>query len=916
MRIGSRYRVLIVVFALWLAFEPFAINVLRAGDNPDVPKAELSTEGVEGIVPIEDIMTPSEYLEYMLLLRGRSQEEAEAKAWGEWMTTIGGAYMMMDDGCADVFGFYSTMKDMSPHLMNTPYYFKAASLAASKAVLAFVFVANSVPIQSGIVLAGQAGKAVSSSAVGHAARWSAQKVSTVANWTGSQVAGTRIYQNGVGFIQRKANMMNGFKVMGNMVTSAQSTFSAKNVTTFLTHMAPPQGYKAGTGEGFYSYWRWVARKTGLEQANTYKRFAKKVGITTNPGSKVIGDAKGLGHTVGIGLCVLGIAIDSYGIVTSEDRQGGRYASYSLVKNYVGLALGSAALIAMFCLPVVGQVIGALALAWVGISSLGNVLGSYNRRWKSAYSNSYKYLYESDPEFASFYDNRSYLNPEEKAVALLVAENHYGDFLLAQTPQNEDDQAIHDKNKRVFLELEKQGVIVSYYSQKGFSLPDFSMERLQELWSMKADFMSWKPTEAEQERDANRGFWGKVGKYINPMTHISWAGDKVQSREYKKTIDRYNIEKVFFNPDYVLIKKYQNWITGNNHRGGIFDVVGLRIEQSPFNYIPLVGIDSGAYSEDLLIQAFNADAFQVGVKELMYLRQQIKNATEQAANSIKEMDKTVDQIKNVHLPHAQKVRQALEELIVAYENEPTRTDKSLFKKCSKAFGWRWSKSYGDKTPYNIINVYRPDIEQALVYDPLSIAQKAADTSLLISAIKQNLDLATMMTELGEERRQSLQDFDTEFTNYELARFLKEGSFLDVRGSTFMDWLAEIYPAYKEMEKYLNLYMDEVGEYSNVADRANSDIRSRWYWFDRQNMHPSNLLNDLNEELRKFEDLVDKYEAIKDEMNLNMPLARSASGEMRDGVFVDGGYQAAITDLAPLDLDSPVSIDYSTIVPMGD
>jgi len=42
----------------------------------------------------------------MLSLRGRTKEEQEAKTWGEWMTSLTGAYMLMDDGCTDVFSFY------------------------------------------------------------------------------------------------------------------------------------------------------------------------------------------------------------------------------------------------------------------------------------------------------------------------------------------------------------------------------------------------------------------------------------------------------------------------------------------------------------------------------------------------------------------------------------------------------------------------------------------------------------------------------------------------------------------------------------------------------------------------------------------------------------------------------------------
>ncbi len=903
MKIRGRYNFLIFFLAFWLAFEPFAISVVRAND--DVPQPILNTEGIEGIESIDEIVAPADYLEYMLSLRGRTKDEAEAIAWGEWMTSISGAYAMMDDGCTDVFSFYSTLSDMSPHFTNTPYYFKAVSMASSKATLAFSFIANSEPVQKIIGGMGKAGSAIADSGVGRAVKWGTTRVYAAAKFTGDKLANTRLYQKGVGFVQRKANLMSGFQKMGDLAAKAQKTFSLNNVSTFLSHMAPPCGYKAGPGEGFYSYWRWVARKTGLENVETYRKVAKKAGISTNRGASVIGDAKGWGHTVGIGLCVVGIALDSYGIYKSEDRQGGRYNSYSLVKNYVGLALGTASLIAMFCIPIVGQVLGALALVWVALTTLGDVLGKYNKRWKAAYKNSYWYLYENDPEFKSFYDHRDRLKAEEKAAALLVTESNYGDFLKTQAPADEEQAAIQEKNLRVYAELEKQGVLMSYYSQKGFTLPDFGMERLQELWSMKADYMSWKPTEVEAEKAANRGFWGKVGHAINPMTYVSWAGDKIQSRDYKKAIDEYNILKVFFNPDYVLIKKYQNWITANKHHGGIYDVVGLRIEQSPFNYIPLVGIDTGVWDADLMVQAFNADAFQISVKEMMYFKEQIKAAREQVKSAIKDTDKMVDFIRDEHLKYSQKMRKALGRLVECYNIDPDREHKDLMKDCQKAFGWRWNRANGKETPRNIIKIYLSDIEKALTYDPVSVSQKAAEVVLMVATIKKNLDTAVMMRELGEEKRSVMEDFNKEFTNYDIAKFLKEGTFLDVKGKTFFDWLSDIYPALEELEKHTNLYMNEVEDFTEVADDSNSDTRKKFIFFSKDGYHPKNLLKDLNDELDGYKEIILAFEKIKDDVQMNIGLSESTNSELYGGVF----HAYTVDDPVALDLDNPV-------IPLGD
>ncbi|NCB39652.1 MAG: hypothetical protein EOM80_12890, partial [Erysipelotrichia bacterium] len=212
MKIRGRYNFLILFLAFWLAFEPFAMSVVWANDDK-MPQPVLNTEGVDGIEDIEEIMAPGDYLEYMLSLRGRTKEEAEAVAWGEWMGSISGAYALMDDGCTDVFTFYSTLSTMTPHFQNTPYYFKAVSKASSKATLAFSFIARSEPVQEVLEAAGKAavaigdagsaaGEALANSHVGRGARWAATKVSTFARFTGDKLANTRLYQKGVGFVQR------------------------------------------------------------------------------------------------------------------------------------------------------------------------------------------------------------------------------------------------------------------------------------------------------------------------------------------------------------------------------------------------------------------------------------------------------------------------------------------------------------------------------------------------------------------------------------------------------------------------------------------------------------------------------------------------------------------------------------------
>jgi hypothetical protein len=164
----------------------------------------------------------------------------------------------------------------------------------------------------------------------------------------------------------------------------------------------------------------------------------------------------------------------------------------------------------------------------------------------------------------------------------------------------------------------------------------------------------------------------------------------------------------------------------------------------------------------------------------------------------------------------------------------------------------------------------------------------------------------MRETGEEKRQVLADFQNEFSNYDIAKYLKEGTFLDVEGSTFMDWLSDIYPAYDEMELNTNLYMKQVDEFTGTADEANSSTRERRFWFDKENVHPKELLGDLNNELDAFKEIAEKFEEIKDDVGLNMPLTQSENSEFYENVYRPNGYQMAY-EVEALDLDSGIYPD---------
>lgn len=829
LRIPRRARPWIVLFALWLMIEPMIVPILQA---EELPAPTVNKENVSGISDIDDVLSPDEYLQYMLELRGATKEECEAKAWSDWLTTISGAYMMMDAGQQDVFSFYSTIKSIAG-LPDT-----AKSLASNirgltkKATMAIGFFGKINPSIRG------------------------------------------------------ANMFKGFLAWTKKIDRAMSKNKA---FTFLEFMAPPPCWNNPkvAGEGFKSYLRWVKKTTGHN---------------AGPG-RTISNVKGVARTCGIGLAVLGLALSTYQLVTSDDLHGGRLNSYSMVKNYVEVALGAAALICMFCIPVVGQVIAAITLAWMILTTVGDMIGEHNKKWKEAYRASHWFLYQNDGEYKSFYDNRSSLKQEEKSASLILAERDYGQFIADQQPVSDEEKNQCDAGKAVYTELEKQGVLMTYYNQTGFTLPDFDMARLMELWHKKTDYMSWKPSEKESEEAKNRGFFAKIGHVLNPMTYVSWVGNKIDSRGYQKEIKNADIKRVFFNPDYVLVKKYKNYLMAKNLKEGIYDAVGLRIEQSPFNYIYLLGIDTGAYSEDLLKQSLDADAFIVGSKEMMYFAKQVESAYDSMKKIMKDNDKIIKNLTK-DLEHTKEIRRALSGLLEGYKYDPDVANTDLYKDCRDAFGWQISDKKL-KTPKAMIDRYKAQLEEILAYVPISISQKAAELVLIMQTVKHNLDTAKLMNALGAEKNEILNtDFDTDFTNDSIRRYLKEGTFLDVKGSSgFLgaDWLSGIYPAWEELRKHTNLYMDEAKKFSSLADRTNSDTRDGFLGIDYDVKPPAELLAEMNQEIANLKDVLEGWNEIKDQMDIKV--AYGENPELYQGVFKEGGYQA-VCETEAMDLDTPV------------
>ncbi len=814
-------RVISVILAFLIFFEPFAIQIVKA---QSLPEPTVINEEV-GLMDPADVLAPHDYLDAMLELRGKNREQVELRAWGEWQALINSSYLVIDEGATDVFGLYDALK-------------------VAKDI-------KSTTCSVGDIIGNV---------------WKYAHMTTA-------------FFDKLNKTNRAHTALSCWSRMNKWTEKGVELCKKSKTLNFLSFCCPPSCWHntKNVSKGMDQYWHWLQKKGGKD-------------VTTE-----INNAQGVARTIGIGFAILGAALSIWNYAKNEDRDVGRW-SYNRVKDLVAIGFALAGIVAMFCIPIVGQVLAIVTAIWGVLTMIGDMIGEFNKKWKNAYKNSYWYLYENDPDFKSFYDNRQYLKDEEKSAAHILVEKNYADFKVDEA---KDDDSVEGRNSRVYIALEKQGVLTSYYNRKPYNLSDFNLEELMELWEMKASYMAWKPTEAESKK--KKSFWEKVGAAFNPKTYISWAADKIGSRKYKKYIENNEIERVMFNPDYVLNKKYQVYVTANKLNDGFYSMVGLRIEQSPFNYIPLLGIEMKNWNQKLLEEAVKADAFIVGQKEMAAIHNQIELTVQSLDKSIDEADDLVKEIDKNQLPHCKKVREFLDDFAEAYQ-KPNEENKSLFKKANKLLDLDWDDSK-KKTPANILEACREDIEKALYYDPLALSQKAAEMVLLTITVKQQLDMGSIMNAYVEDKWEALNSFDKDFKNKDIIKYLKDGSFLSVKGGGFLDWLAELYSSYDETEKTLKQIQKDVDKYNKLAGISASDKRKTFLFFKKSVTTPPELVTKINLELAQWRSTIKAWEKISDAANVKVVLAENP--EFAEKIL--SSYDVSSFVLEPLDPDNAAVID---------
>jgi hypothetical protein len=848
LRIPRRYRPWLFLFCLWLAFEPMVIPMVQAEELPKPKPETISFANLDSFREAAKV-EPDKMFQDIIAMQADITPDMEknkvkgkmsGRAYMDFLMTVSSAYDMMDAGDSDTISIVDVLKALPP--------------------------LDEAQKQIGITNA--AIKAVTSTDL-------LGKLNAFAE------RGTKKLFMFFGRAQRAAEVgsmkRNTLKVF--TVASNNTRKLYPKIGEFLSHLDPPQGASA---------------QNPMSASKQYFEFFKKG--TDSGMSKTTFAA----HSVGIGLSVLQLGLAIHGIATNDDTYSGnvKVVSYTNVKHMASAIVAACALLAMAWAFPFGTIAAIGGVVILLASFIGDKLGEHNAKWKAAYRRSFDFLYQqgNDPKFENFYNQRNLVKDRYKSAAWLVYEKKFAKLVEGT------EGKVRERVQGICTTLEKQGVLATYYNKRSLVIPpELDINTMMDLWKKKASYMSWKPTEEEKKKEAERSTFSKALDYVAVWNYPIWGVNKIQEtladRDMKNQLQKYH--PVVFNPDFVLQRRYQQFLISNrNHQGTLYSVVGLRVEQAPFNYIWMIALDSSQWSEDLMLAALEGDVFFCGVKEMKYLGNVLEAVVDELKAASKASDKKLSQMEK-DLTHMAKQRKYLKLLMKTYEEEkdleePEKIDWmydavsnehrkkywDVWTEAAHYFGWNASNfrphnSSNTSKPLmnakNIFQKYKADLEQRLAGIPMSINRKIATMIQLDLFIKGVLDRYALYKKLGEERQEALNSFDNDFQKYPaLHKYLAEKKFLGV-GDGFldgtMDWLSGIYAAKTDMDANVNLYMDAVEDYGALADKLKADQRG-WWIFKYDFPNPDEMCQKLNEELKEWEDVIAKAEEVSNEIDLEI------------------------------------------------
>jgi len=794
------------ILALLLLIEPTVIEVVRAENTPQRPiSREVIENGIEkqdvedylGRVTADDIMLPKEMLLQLLAAKGGLEGDCD-QAVIEANSVSDFAQML-----AGIMGVLET-----PDLLC--YYTLNWSPEESEGVAGAVGGGKDV-------FEGLAGVPAMIKKWGQRLELFSHNIGRFYGRKGRNLG--KVIGDSMQFMAKRSKQIK--KMLDKIVSN--------KVLKFMENVASVDYENAGeTGKYLKKFW---AAKFNQDAGKNF------VSRGSNP--------VGIGKTVGVGLQILGGVLAGISIANSNERRMGgahNWFSYEMTKNYVDIAL-AAVFVLMLCfaaLSPIGWAVAAIEAAWEVFCMIGDAVGAYAKKWHAAYQDSFWFLKQKDKDFQKLIDNwknPDLLHQDEMSLALLKA--------IAMRKKLEVEK-MEGEEKKAFESLlekiEQQGVLTSYYYKQPWKMKDFSLETSMALWKYKATYMSWQPSQQEVEEEKDKGWFDKFTDAINPSTWIEKGielGARIKTTVFEDSLEEKirknpNIRHVDFNPDFALLKKYQSYLASNKIQPGINveSLIGLRIEQAPFNYIPLVEVANDKLNPEILVESFMVDTVFLGALELKSFSEALKKLAEDAEKFRKGMS-DVAKLKRLH-GERRELRQTYKELLTAYLADQD-VDRALLRKLrytpprNTDSNQEQSASSGSGEPKakDVLLALKDRINQDLLVVPKMNGDKMIDLMKMALDIKKMRDQSAMINSTLE--RMDCQPIVEQIHNPTLKKYITDGEFLNVNKgllSGVWNWFAGLKSGKTEYDDNRNLARSYYGEFSEEVEKAYDRFKSVW------------------------------------------------------------------------------------------
>ncbi len=585
--------------------------------------------------------------------------------------------------------------------------------------------------------------------------------------------------------------------------------------------------------------------TGEEGTESAAQWLLKVPAAGTKAGKALEYLQKVGAGVGIACDIIGLVMGVNQFFTSDDfRSGVGTFSWEQTKTLIGIASSIAGLILLF-VPGAGPVFAIVSLAiLVGQKTLDH-LGNERKRWLECYSNSFYFLYEKDEKFKQFYDNRGEITEEQKSISWDLAYQKFGRSYLFQKIIRGDDPCVQ-RQGRIWEAMLRQGVLMTYYGQKQLPLDSADIEKLKKLWRVKADFMQWQPTEGEAEngRPILDTFWDCVGDFVaeggttpvvGPIKYLYKKYKQVSGdiSDFENSLKEFDKEYVYFNPDFALMKVFSNYRASMTKEGiwkyfWYAKILPVRIEQAPFNYLPLLEIPTNQWSQTLIREAFQADCFLSGTKQLLHLRYMVDELNSQLEKGISEREEKFGKPgMGLNEPELSMALKALVEAKDPLSDQSRKeivkllVDAKVLESGTMAKGIIAAKC----TRQEIVNRCREKVAPLLFDRPGAIGYILVSHVLQAIQMKQAVDKAAIFEKICSIREKGVTGIEdkSEFSTPKLQAFLEKGEVLDVQGTTWLEegksavtnWLGGIQAPAVEYRGYLNLLKKAVEKQKELA-----------------------------------------------------------------------------------------------------